>query len=72
MRAEITEALSPEYVHFDAINSKSDRALAETKNLNARISVVEQKNNEELERVSRFEKNVLGLQLDGPSVPQGV
>ena len=46
--AEITEALSPVYAHVDAINSKSDRALAETKNLNARISVIGQTNNDEV------------------------
>ena len=42
-RAEMTEALLPVYANIEAVNAKSDRALAETKNLNARMPAIEQK-----------------------------
>ena len=43
LRAEMTEALLPVYANIEAVNAKSDRALAETKNLNARMPAIEQK-----------------------------
>ena len=43
LRAEVTEALLPVYAKLDAIDAKSERALEETKNLNVRMSAIEQK-----------------------------
>ena len=71
LRAEITEALLPVYANIDAIRANSDRALAETKNLNERISALEQKRSVDVDRVTRLEKLISNIHLDnldGPSI----
>ena len=72
LRAEITEALFPVYASIDAINAKSDRALAETKNLNERMSSMEQKGSLDADRVARLEKRIANIHFDESWVSNGV
>ena len=73
LRAEVTEALLPVYAKLDAIDAKSERALDETKNLNARLTAIEQKGDMHVDRVTRLEKQISNMRLDNSDgAPSGI